>query len=191
MGTLLDTAEFDGENFVITPVSSPNAQTNTQTWLVVLSGVAVLKTTANYTGYTIIINPDVTGPINYAIANYGAPQPLPRSQLFLQLEQWAPYMAVGSIFDEAQSTDAGFDINTWRNNPFLTIQDETTGLELNQIFTGMQVDITARQPGTMIFRVPYNFTLIARIAYYLNPILRDANSAAVSATKRVRHRSPT
>jgi hypothetical protein len=167
---LLDTAQFDGQNFVITPAVSPNAQTNTQTWLVVLSGVAVLKSTANATGFTIIINPDVTGPINFAIANYGAPKLPVGSQLFLQLEQWAPYAAVGSVFDEAQSTDAGFDVNTWRPNPFLTIKDATTGLEFNQIFTGMQVDITARQTGTMIFRLPYNFTLIARIASFLNPI---------------------
>jgi hypothetical protein len=167
---LFDNAEFDGQNFVITPVSSPNAQKDSQTWMVVLSGVAVLKTTANETGYTININPDVTGPINYAIANYGAPQIPAQSQLYLQLEQWAPYIALGSIFDEAQSTDAGFDINTWRNNPFLTIHDQTTGLEFNQIFTGMQVDITARQPGTMIFRLPYNFTLIARIASQPNTI---------------------
>jgi hypothetical protein len=172
MGTLLDTAEFDGQNWMITPTVSPNAQTDTQTWLVVLSGVAVLKTTANATGYTIIINPDVTGPINWAIANYGAPKLPVSSQLYLQVEQIAPYAAVGSIFDEAQSTDAGFDVNTWRPNPYNSIKDQTTGLEFNQIFTGMQVDITARQTGTMIFRLPYNITLIARIASYLNPIIR-------------------
>jgi hypothetical protein len=161
------TAEFDGQNFVITPVVSPNGQTNTQTWQVVLSGVAVAKTTADATGYTIVINPDVTGPINYAIANYGAPKLAVGSVLYLQLEQWAPYAAVGSIFDEALSTDAGFDVNsTWRLNPFISIGDATTGLVFNQIFTGMQVDITARQTGPMIFRLPYNITLIARIASY-------------------------
>jgi hypothetical protein len=170
MASLLDTAQFDGQNWLITPAVPPNAQTHTQLWLVVLSGVAVLKTTANETGYTIIINPDVTGPINYAISNYGAPKPPAGSQLYLQLQQWAPYAAVGSIFDEAQSTDAGFDVNTWRLNPFLTLKDGTTGLEFSQIFTGMQVDITARQTGTMIFRLPYNITLIAQIASYLNPI---------------------
>jgi hypothetical protein len=169
--SLLDTAEFDGQNFVITPVASPNAQTNIQTWLVVLSGVAVLKSTANATGFTIIINPDVTGPINYAIANYGAPKPPAGSLLGLQLEQWAPYAGVGSIFDEAQLTDAGFDINTWTLNPFLTVTDATTGVKFNQIFTGMQVDITARQAGTMIFRLPYNITLIAQIVSYSNPIV--------------------
>jgi hypothetical protein len=168
-GSLLDSAEFDGQNFVIIPTMSPNAQTGTQTWLVVLSGVAVLKSTANATGYTIIINPDVTWPINHAITTYGAPKLPVESQPYLQLEQWAPYAAVGSIFDEAQSTDAGFDINTWQNNPFRTITDVTTGLEFNQIFTGMQIDITARQTGTMIFRLPYNFTLVARIVSEAKP----------------------
>ena len=168
---LIVPAEFDGQNWLITPAVSPNAQTNVQTWLVVLSGVAVVKITEPITDYTITINPDVTGPINWAIANYGAPKLPAESELFLQLDQWAPYAAVGSIFDEAQSTDAGFDVDTWRPNPFATVKDHTTGLEFNQVFTGIQVDITARQPGTMIFRVPYNITLIARIVSYLNPIL--------------------
>jgi hypothetical protein len=47
---LIVSAEFDGQNWLITPAVSPNAQTNVQTWLIVLSGVAVLHTTANETG---------------------------------------------------------------------------------------------------------------------------------------------
>jgi hypothetical protein len=159
---LPETAQFDGQNFLITPAVSPNAQTNTQFWLVVLSGVAVLHTTAIETGHTIIINPDVEGPINFAIANYGARKPVGNS-VFLNVEQLAPYAAVGSVFDEAQSTDAGFDVNTWRPSEFETIKDATTGLEFTQVFTGIQVDITSRQPNTQIFRLPYNITLIAQI----------------------------
>jgi hypothetical protein len=55
--------------------------------------------------------------------------------------------------------------------PVLTVTDATTGVKFNQIFTGMQVDITARQTGTMIFRLPYNITLIAQIVSYSNPIV--------------------
>jgi hypothetical protein len=165
---LFETASFDGQNWLITPAASPNGQTNTQFWLVVFSGVAVLPITANETGYTIQIFPSVDGPVNWAVANYGAPKPV-GSQLYLRVEQWAPYAAVGSIFDEENSTDAGFDVDIWRPQPFITIKDANTGLEFNQIFQGIQVDITARQTGTMVFRLPYNITLIARIASYLNP----------------------
>ena len=168
MGSLLENAEFDGQNSLITPVASPNAQTNTQTWLVVLSGVAVLKDVGRHR-----VHDHHQSRRNRANQlcdrQLRAPQPPARSQPFLQVEQWTPYMAVGSIFDETQSTDAGFDINTWRPNPFQSYTDSTTGLEFNQIFTGMQVDITARQTDTMIFRLPYNFTLIARIVYVALP----------------------
>jgi hypothetical protein len=182
---LLETAAFDGQNFVITPVASPKAQASTQTWLIVLSGVAVLNTTAKTTEFTIVINPDVTGPINYAIANYGAPKPPAGNLPGLQVEQLAPYTAVGSIFDEASSTDAGFDVNTWRPNPFETIND--AGLEFNQIFTGIQVDITARQTGSVIFRLPYNITLVAQIVSFPNPIVwsRDLRPRQERAKERM------
>jgi hypothetical protein len=157
-----EVAQFDGQNWLITPAVAPSADKQAQVWLVVLSGVAVLHSTANATGHTIVIKPDVFGPINFAISNYGATKPA-GNEFFLQVEQFAPYAALGSIFDEAQSSDAGFDVNTWRPNPFSAIRDATTGIEFNQIFTGMQVDITSRQGATKLFRLPYHMTLIARI----------------------------
>ena len=113
---------------------------------------------------TVSILPDVTGPINWAVTTYGAPKPA-GEYLFLQVEQWAPYAAVGSIFtfDGSQAVDAGLNVNTWRPNPFGTLTDATTGHVMNQIFSGIQVDITIRENASMIYRLPYNITLLARI----------------------------
>ena len=69
-------ADFNGQNWLVTPAVSPKAQPSPATWMVVLSGVAVAKgfTGVSGTEYTIHITPDVTGPINFAINNLGAPK---------------------------------------------------------------------------------------------------------------------
>jgi hypothetical protein len=158
------TPTYVGSLSLITPAASPNTQPSPATWLVVLSGIAVADFTGvSGTEYTILVLPDVTGPINSAVDQYGAPQPAGNTW-YLNLEQWAPYAAVGSIFDEDRGTDGGFDVRTWLPNPFTTVTDATTGLRMNQIFTGFQVGITARESGPITYRLPYNFTLLAQIA---------------------------
>jgi hypothetical protein len=164
-------ANFNTQNWLITPAVSPNAQTSPTTWLIVLSGVAV----ANFTGvsgteFTILITPDVAALINFAVTNLGAPRPTPKPGdgfiTSLDVEQWAPYAAVGSTFDESHGTaDAGFDVNTWRPNPFFTDTDAATGLVMNQIFTGIQVDMSVRVTGPIVYRLPYNITLLARFVW--------------------------
>jgi hypothetical protein len=157
-------ADFNGQNWLVTPAVPPNAQRSPATWLVVLSGVAVAKgfTGVSGTEYTIHIVPDVSGPINFAVANYGAPKPV-ADVLYLNVEQWAPYAAVGSTFDESHGTaDAGFDVNTWRPNPFDILTDATTGVVMKQCFTGILVDISVRVSGPIVYRLPYSITLLAQ-----------------------------
>lgn len=165
-------ADFNTQNWLITPAVSPSdqvppvttAQQTRATWLVVLSGVAV----ANFTGvsgteYTISISPDVTAPIKWAVTAFGAPTPV-GDVWWLQVEQWAPYAAVGSNFDESHGTaDAGFDVNTWRPSPFASLEDAATNGFMDQIFQGIQVDMSVRENGPITYRLPYNITLLARI----------------------------
>jgi hypothetical protein len=169
-------ADFNTQNWLITPAVHPTVQTSPEiplnngiwfkspTWLVVLSGVAV----ANFTGvggteYTISISPDVTAPINGAVTIYGLPRPQ-GDILWLGVDQWAPYAAVGSTFDESHGTaDAGFDVNTWRPTPFATLEDATTVADVDQVFQGIQVDMSVRESGPITYRLPYSITLLARI----------------------------
>jgi hypothetical protein len=169
-------ADFNTQNWLITPAVHPTVQTSPEiplnngiwfkspTWLVVLSGVAV----ANFTGvggieYTISISPDVTAPINWAVTIYGLPRPQ-GDILWLGVDQWAPYAAVGSTFDESHGTaDAGFDVNTWRPTPFATLEDATTVADVDQVFQGIQVDMSVRESGPITYRLPYSITLLARI----------------------------
>jgi hypothetical protein len=147
-------------------VASPNTNPSPPTWLVVLSGIATVDITGPAgTEYTILVEPDVTGPINWAITHYGAPRPA-GSTLLLSVEQWTACAAVGSTFDEARNTDGQFDVRAWRPNPFRTVVDPT-GHQWNQIFQGFLIGITARSSGGPItYRLPYNFTLLAQIAPY-------------------------
>jgi hypothetical protein len=170
-------AAFDGQNWLIVPAVSPKGQTNVQTWLVVLSGVAVAKFPGTgavaETEYTVVIDqqtgepgPDVTGAFNTAVTSYGAP-PLPAGAFpSLQVEQWAPYSACGSVFDESTTRDARFDVNTWRIGPFLTQTDARTGRVMNQIFNGIEVDMTVHESGPLIYRLPYSITLVAQLTSY-------------------------
>jgi hypothetical protein len=162
---------IDSQNSLITPQDSPvsaNRRTNIQTWLVVLSGVAVaqLPELQGPGDTRIVITPDVTGPINTAVNAYGFPKPPVDDFLGLNVEQWAFYAAVGSTFswDIKQPVDAGFNVNWWQPSAFTTVTDATTGVVMNQIFTGIQVDIEVRKAGPVTYLLPYNITLVAQIA---------------------------
>jgi hypothetical protein len=160
MAQIID-AGFNTQNWLITPAV---AQTSPSTWLVVLSGVAVATFTGvSGTEYTIFIKPDPTPAMNFAVTNLGAPKPAGPSW-FLEVEQWAPYAAVGSTFDESHGTaDAGFDVNAWRIGPFFSpFPDATTGVLMTHAFTGIEVDMSVRVSGPIVYRLPYNITLLAQ-----------------------------
>jgi hypothetical protein len=151
-------------------VASPKNPTfpDLPTWLVVLSGIATVQITGEPAGteYTVQVYPDVTGAINWAINNYGAPQPA-GDVLLLNLEQWTGYAAVGSTSVSALgTTDGGFSVRAWRPVPFRTVVD-LKGNKITQIFQGFLIGITTGQSGGPItYRLPYNFTLLAQISPY-------------------------
>lgn len=162
------------EKSVRPPEPPPHVPTQEPTWLVVLSGVAYFHTSQEEAAdFTIIILPDIEGPINTAIRMYGAETPpAAPSDWRFQLEQWVPYVAVGSTFVDP-NTKSEFNVIQWRPNPFTTITDAKTGQAMNNIFTGIQVDIhcsTADQAEeVMTYRLPYNITLLARFASIKRP----------------------
>jgi hypothetical protein len=162
------TATNRSQNWLIVP--SVARRNDFKYWLVVLSGVAeatFVSATDNTIASTILILPDVSGPINWAVTAYGAPKiPIGNTPL-LNVEQWVPYAAVGSTFDQRWQggADATFDVNNWRPNPFITVTDPTTGGLHSQIFTGIKVDVQTRQstPDGWTYFLPYHITLYAII----------------------------
>jgi hypothetical protein len=45
------------------------------------------------------------------------------------------------VFDQGQSINAGFAVNDWRPNSFDTGTDVVTSQPVNNIFTGVNVDL--------------------------------------------------
>ena len=185
--------EFAGQNWLITPaalaVGEPPPKTiSDQKWLLVLSGVVIANLKGDNSGgwnhQTVSFIPDmagpddptaVSGPLNWAISRYSIPRP-PGSVgaqylVRFSLEEWSPFVALGSIFDQAQSINAGFAVDDWRPNHFDSGTDVTTNQPVSNIFTGINADLAVSDSDAWLYRLSYNITLLGKIAFIAPPII--------------------
>lgn len=169
---------FAGQNWVIVPVATAAGQTQpanitAQRWHMVLSGVVLIDmkgvTTAQWRRETLSISPDLRGPIKFAAQRFGVPLPpgLNDSQYHanFQVEQWAPFATLSSVFNANQSVNSGFAVDVWRPNPFFTATDLATNAQVSNLFAGVQADIAVRDSDAYLYRVGYHITLIGRIVF--------------------------
>jgi hypothetical protein len=178
---LLDVTDFAGQNWLITPaaraVNEPAPGIADQKWLLVLSGVTIpgLKSTSSsdWSRETLVFSPDLQAPLDSAINQFGIPRPpgVEGADYFavFSLEQWAPFAGLSAIFDQDQSVNAGFAVDVWRPNHF-TSGTDVAGKQVNQIFTGIMVDVAVRDSDAFLLRVSYNITLLGRIRFVPNII---------------------
>jgi hypothetical protein len=184
---------FAGQNWLITPAAtaaneSPPRRIQDQKWLLVLSGVAIVDikgiSTANWLRETVAIRPDLSGPLHYAINRYAIPKPPGFESLNyfsrFQVEQWAPFAALSSIYNQGQSINSGFAVDVWRPNPFQTGTDAFSNASLNNLFSGIQVDVAVRDTDAWLYRLSYNVALLGKIVFARNrfhppthPLLRE------------------
>ncbi len=183
--------DFAGQNWLITPAAlahgeNPPASIHDQKFLLVLSGVAIANLEGNsgsqWLQETLSFLPDMagpqnSGPLNWAIQRWGIPRPPGQSfTIQFSLEEWAPFVSLSSIYDQAQSIDAGFSVNVWRPNHFATGTDAFTHAPVNNIFTGVNVDVAVRDTDAWIYRIGYNVTLLGKIVFLTTPkILFSSN----------------
>jgi hypothetical protein len=158
---------FAGQNWLITPAGS----TADQDLLLVLSGVAIpnVRGTSDWFEDTLIINPDLGAPLNYAINRFGIQRPSGLRDgidyfTVFSLEQWAPFAGLSAIFDQDQAVNAGFAVQVWRPYPFSSAAD-LAGQPVNNIFTGIEVDVAVRDSDAWLYRVSYNIALLGRIRF--------------------------
>lgn len=83
----------------------------------------------------------------------------------LQVEQWAPFAALSSVLNQHESINSGFAVDLWRPNPFVTKTDAFSGVPLDRLFTGIQVDVAVRDSDAWIHRVSYHITLLGKIVF--------------------------
>jgi hypothetical protein len=165
-------------NWVIAPVSpaaneAKPASITGQKWQLVLTGVDVVDFKGDnphdWRRDKWSIFPDiVTAPLQYAIGRFGFPVPDPNlvSGPGLDLEQWAPFAAVSSLFSrESGTVDAGFAVDQWRVAPFNFGTDAVSGRQVTRVFNGIDVDVAVRNDQAILHRLSYHITLIGTIVF--------------------------
>jgi hypothetical protein len=174
---MINVTTFGGQSWLITPAAravneAPPGNISRQKWLLVLSGVGIVNmqgTTSNWVGDTVHLLPDMRVPLSYAINQFSIPRP-PGNEgsdydVSLQVEQWAPFAGLSSIFDQDQSVNAGFSVNAWRHSPFSTGTDAFSGQTVSNVFDGINVDVAVRDSDAWLLRLGYNITLLGQIVF--------------------------
>jgi len=183
--------DFAGQNWLITPAAlavgeQPLQSIHDQKFLLVLSGVVIANLEGNSTSQWLhetlsflpdMAGPENSGPLNWAIGRFGIPRPTnPNVTAAFSLEEWAPFASLSSVFDQNQSINAGFAVDVWRPNHFITGTDAFTHLPVGNIFTGINVDVAVIDTDAWIYRVGYNITLLGKIVFLTVPeILFSSN----------------
>jgi hypothetical protein len=178
---------FSGQNWLITPAAlavgeRPPRTILDQKWLLVLSGVVEANLQGNSTSAwlneTVSFIPGNSvslgfglneGPLNYAINHYSIPRPSTNPKdydVVFSVQNWAPFACLSAIFDEHQSIDAGYAVNVWRPRHFLTgVKYPDVTQPINNVFTGVNVDVGVRDTDAKILKLSYNTTLLGTIAF--------------------------
>jgi murein DD-endopeptidase MepM/ murein hydrolase activator NlpD len=168
---------FAGQNWLITPAATaanqaPPNSIQDQKWLLVLSGVGIVDlkgiSPAQWLHETVSIRPNLLGPLQYAINRYAIPTPPGTVDanywVGFQVEQWAPFAALSSMFNKDASDNSGFAVDVWRPNPFAAAND-FANTQLTNLFAGIQVDVAVRDSDAWLYRLSYNITLLGKIVF--------------------------
>jgi hypothetical protein len=165
------------QNWVITPVALAvgDAQPATiaaQRWQIVATGVGIVDFQGNlpddWRRDTVLIFPNIVdAPLQAVLSRY--PFPVPDPELApnpgFEVEQWAPYAALNSVFSRQGGTvDAGYAVDDWRIQ-FNFGADAVSGRSVTQVFNGLEVDIAARNELATLHRLSYQLTLTGTIVF--------------------------
>jgi len=175
-------SSFAGQNWLITPAAraaneAPPANIQEQTWLLTLSGVAMVDLQGNsgaqWLHQTLILQPTVIDPMHYAIATHSIPRPAGTEgnqyTLAFQIEQLAPFASISSIFNQGQSINSGFAVDVWRPNHYDTGTNAFSHLPVGNLWTGLQVDVAVRDTDAILHRVGYSIALLGKIIFVSHP----------------------
>ena len=185
--------DFAGQNWLITPAAlavgeQPPKAIRDQKWLLILSGVVIADQRGDNSGswnhQTVSFIPDMagpddptatSGPLNWAITRYEIPRPPGTvGQQYLvrfSVDEWSPFVSLGSVFDHGASVNAGFAVDDWRPNHFESGTDVFTNAAVSNIFTGVDADLAVNDADAWIYRLGYNITLVGRIVFIAPPVI--------------------
>jgi hypothetical protein len=132
-GAFLNLTNFAGQNWLITPAAPAlgehlPASIHDHKWLLVLTGVVTANLQGNSKSHWLNANLVPSGHCraqqlralelgHQPICNPEAGRPELRHRI--RAGQWAPFVSLSAIYDQAQSIDAGYAVNVWRSNCIL------------------------------------------------------------------------
>jgi hypothetical protein len=169
--------EYACQNWLITPAAlafgeKPPASIQDQVWLLTASGVVTANLEGNSTSEWRVetlyfLPPTINDALNGAIAKWNIPRPT-QGNLGFSVEQWAPYVSLSSIYDQAQSIDAGYAVNDWTLDFIPGGTDVLTGLPFNNtLLAALYTDVGVRDTDAWVYRINYNISLLrGRIVFY-------------------------
>ena len=168
------------QNYLITPeatafTQSPPRNLQEQTWLLVLTGVAIVDVKGTSTGHwfheTVSIRPVLKWALNEAINWYNLPTPPGTEDVdwwlgFHIFRQSSVYFAApSSMFNAGASVNSGFAVDSWGRNPYVQGTDVFTNMLVGNLFDGITVDVAVRDTDAILHRVSYHITLVGRIHF--------------------------
>ena len=115
----------------------------------------------------------ISGPLNWAIGQHAIPKPAgaPGVQYLIRfsVDAWSPAVSPSAIFNQGQSTNSGFAVESWGINQFGTGTDALTGRPVANLFGGVNAELAVREMDGWLYRVGYNITLIGKIVFVVPP----------------------
>jgi hypothetical protein len=182
------------QNWLITPAAlavgeHPPKTILDQKWLLVMTGVLEIdfegNSTSEWLNETAVFTPggdfslgDIrnAGPLNWVINQYSIQRPSSDYTTVFSLQEWAPYASLSAIFDQDQSINAGFAVNAWRPRHFFNAVSTVFSSPptiINNIFSGIEVDVGVRDTDAWILKIGYNITLLGKMAFAASGSLTD------------------
>ncbi len=144
-------------------VNSPPTEAN-QKWILTLSGIVDINFKGNsgstWRHETYQLQFLDKSPLTSV---YGRAVPQGRTLIF-EAEQWAPFATINSIYDDGQSINAGFAVDSCKpyfGSGFI-IPEENNRQAKN--FCGLEVLVGVRDTDSYIFKVGFQVTLLGRIS---------------------------
>ena len=163
---------YEAQSFFITPaalaVTEPRPATIAdQRWIFQMNGVAIVnvqgKTNVDWLRDQLLISPNLGTALTPALARYSIP-PVTGASPWMQVESSIPFATLSSIFDRHQAIDMGFAVDRWRMQT-RPGTEAGTGQTLQNLLSGMIVDVAVRDSDAVLHRVSYSITVQGKMKF--------------------------
>jgi len=169
---MLFVESYESQSFFITPaalaVTEPRPATIAdQRWIFQMNGVALITVHGQANGDwfrdQLLISPNLGTALIPALARYSIP-PVTGATPWMQVESSIPFATLSSIFDQHQAIDMGFAVDRWhiQTRPGT---EAGTGQTLQNLLSGMIVDLAVRDTDAVLLRVSYSITVQGKMKF--------------------------